>query len=404
MRSNGNHPIGVLVTGNDCVNNLGVVRGLGSHGIPVTLLSFNHLDMVRYSRYVSRKLAYPDPEKSELQFIDFLLNQGRQMGEKYVLIPTSDAEVLAFSRYKKELERYYLLPVPDLKVVQQLVNKRRFYQLCKQLSIPYPKTYFPADISQLKTIGREIGYPYIIKPSYMHLFTAEFKSKCFVINSSQDLDQAVRRLENKDLDVLIQEIIPGKELYSLSTYFNKESEPLAICGYDKLRQYPPDFGIGTLWKSSWREGPINSAMQLLWTIRYHGIAEPEFKKDPRDGKYKFLEINARSIFLNSLPAKCGVDIVYIAYLDTLGQYQKSPVTPQNGILWIYELYDVITCLKQIREGTLGIKEVVASLKGKKVYAIAAWEDPVPFIIALLNLAVAGLKRLLAVKNQTGRHQ
>jgi predicted ATP-grasp superfamily ATP-dependent carboligase len=177
------------------------------------------------------------------------------MGEKYVLIPTSDAEVLAFSKYKKELERYYLLPVPDFEVVQQLVNKRKFYQLCEQLSIPCPKTYFPADLSELKSIGQEIGYPYIIKPSYMHLFTAEFKSKCFVINSSQDLDQAVRRLENKDLDVVIQDIIPGKELYSLSTYFNKEAEPLAVCGYDKLRQYPPDFGIGTLWKSSWREGP-----------------------------------------------------------------------------------------------------------------------------------------------------
>jgi predicted ATP-grasp superfamily ATP-dependent carboligase len=240
-------------------------------------------------------------------------------------------------------------------------------------------------------------YPYIIKPACIHLFWPRFHTKCFVIHSYQELEDAAQRLENEDLEVMVQEIIPGKELYSLSTYFNKKSEPLAICGYDKLRQYPPDFGIGSIWRSAWRSGPIDLGIQVLKLLKYHGLAEPEFKRDPRDGKYKFLEINARSIMLNSLPTKCGADITYIAYLDTIGQYKGNSVSSQDGVLWIYEVFDLLSCLIQIKGGKLGVREIFKSFRGKKVLATATWDDPVPFFVFLFNLTRAGLKRLFRRK-------
>lgn len=399
IQHTGRNSTGVMVTGNNNVNNLGVVRNLGRRGIPITLLISNHPTMVGYSRYISEKLACPSPEQSEEQFISFLVTLGTQIDEKCIIIPTSDREVLALSKYKDELEQYYYLPIPSFEVVHKLVNKREFYQLLAQMSIPHPRTYFPEDISELKSIGREIKYPYIIKPAYMHLFTAKFGTKCFVIRSPQDLNNAIRKLENAGLDIIIQDIIPGKEHYSLLTYLNKRSEPIAICGWDKLRQYPPDFGQSSLCKSAWRSGPIDLAIQTLKAIKYHGIAEPEFKKDPRDGQYKFLEINARTSIPNALPAKCGVDIVYTAYSDIMGEYKGKSVSPQSGILWIHEFDDLLSCLKQIREGTLSVNEVIKSRRGKKVYATAAWDDSIPFFMTLFNLALAVLKRTYNLKSK-----
>jgi D-aspartate ligase len=384
-KSNSRHLTPVMVVGKDNVNNLGVIRSLGRHGVPTTLLTLNPQDIVRYSRYTGKKLLCPEPKESEIQFIDFLLNRGKQMNEKCVLIPTNDSIVVALARHKKELEQYYLLPFSGFEVVEQLVNKSKFYQLLSRMSIPHPKTYFPANTSDLESIGQKIDYPYIIKPAYMHLFTAEFNTKCFMINSREELDLAIRRLKNRNIEVIIQDLIPGNELYSFQTYFNNKSQPLAICGYDKLRQDPPDFGIGTLWKSVMRPEPITSAVQVLQAIKYYGIAEPEFKKDPRDGQYKFLEINARTVVPNALPAGCGVDISYIAYLDSVGQYTGDLVSPKGGILWIDEINDLRASIKQISMGTLKIKEAALSLKGKKVYATAAWDDPLPFFISLFNI-------------------
>jgi D-aspartate ligase len=395
IQPNGTHSVPVIITAHNSVNELGVARSLGRHGIPMVLLSSNRKDAVRYSKYISKTISCPHPKESESQFINFLLTQGGQMGRKCIIIPTSDAEVIALSRYKEDLEQYYLLPIPPFEVVQKLVNKKLFYQWLEQISMPYPRTYFPKDISELISIGREMKYPYIIKPAYIHLFSAEFHAKCFVINSFRELNDVADRLRGKDLEVMIQEIIPGKQLYSLIAYFNKKSEPIAVCGYDKPRQYPPHFGNGSLCISTHRPYPIDSSTQVLKALKYYGIAETEFKMDPRDGEYKFLEINARISYQSCLPSECGVDITYIAYLDTLGQYNRNSVSPQDGVLWIDEIHDLLSCLMQLKDRKICFTEAVNSWKGKKVFATFAWNDPIPLIVSLCNLAFSGLKRLFS---------
>jgi D-aspartate ligase len=390
-----NHKVPVIVSGNDNVNNLGVVRALGRHGIKTILISSNRQDIVRYSRYTTERLNYPDPRESEDKYIESLLNYGRQKKDKAVIIPTTDAAIMALSRHKDKLEPYFLLPFPNFEVVEKLVNKRLFYQLLGQLSIPYPRTYFPADLDELKTIGEEIEYPYIIKPAYMHVFRMAFNAKCFFIDSSQKLDDAIGKLEAENQDVFLQEIIPGKELHSLSTYLNNKSKFLSVCGYDKLRQDPPDFGVGTLWRSAYREEPANLALQILEAVNYYGFAEIEFIKDPRDNQYKCLEVNARTVVPNSLGARCGTDITYIGYLDTIGQHNGNTNLPQSGILWVDEINDLRVCIKKVFKRETGILEIIKSLRGRKVYATASRDDLMPLFVALFHQFCHYLKRLFS---------
>ncbi len=386
LKNTRSNKVPVIVIGNDNINNLGVVRSLGRHGIPTILLSSNHQDIARYSRFTNQRLKFPDPKDSEDEFIEFLLDLGRTMEREAVIIPTNDAAVFALSRHKYKLEKYFLLPVPDFKIVEKLVNKRYFYQFLTQLSLPYPRTYFPADLNELKNIGEEIEYPYIIKPEYMHLFKAVFGAKLFLVDSPEKLSYVIEKLEQTNLDVFIQDIIPGNDHYSLLTYLNRESKPCAVCGWDKIRQDPPFFGNSSvLCKTEWREEPISLALQTLQTLRYYGIAEPEFKKDPRDNEYKFLEINARSSIPNALAAKCGADIIYTAYLDTIGKYNGNSLSPQSGILWIDEINDLRVCLKQILKKKLSIPGIFRIFKEKHTLALAAWDDPLPLFISLLDM-------------------
>jgi len=355
--------------------------------------------MERYSRYISRRLKCPSLRESETEFINVLLDFGKHIDSKMVIIPTGDREVLALSKYRKELEQFYLLPIPSHEIAQKLVNKKSFYKLLAEMQVPHPKTYFPENITELRLMGREIDYPYIIKPAYSLPFQEEFHRKCFLIKSSPELDWAVERLEGKNLEVIIQEIVPGKGAYAFFTYFNRKSEPLATCGWDKIRHYPPDFGSGSFCRSSWWPSAVEQGLSLLKAIGYSGLAAPELKKDPRDGQYKIIEVNARTILQNRLAAACGLDIAYLAYLDAIGQPVNNSLPHRNNVFWVDEFADPVSCLIHLKRKEIGIGEIVKSLKARKVYSVAAWDDPTPLIVHAFYQSLAALR--LVFRNLSG---
>ena len=180
----------------------------------------------------------------------------------------------------------------------------------------------------------------------------------------------------------LQEIIPGNTLYLFYSYFNHQSVPLGICGYDKVRQFPKDFGIGTICRSINRPQPIQKAVSYLQNIGYYGLAEPEFKLDPRDGQYKLIEINTRSVTQTLLANACGVHVEYLAYLDMI-QHNVKPVKPADeDVLWIDEINELHYQLSRIRRCQFSFSDAMDMLHGKKVLACMALDDPLPFIVGL----------------------
>jgi len=386
MKSSRNHSTAVIITAGVTDNSLGVIRAFGRRDIPVICLDSQQASMARYSRYINRHLKAQNLMESETEFVNVLLNFGQQFDSKMIIIPTGDIEVLALSKYKIELEQFYFIPVPNYHVVQKLVNKRNFYKLLAEMQVPHPKTYFPESLAELQLIGQETAYPYIIKPDYSSPFQKEFGRKCFVITSLRELNWAIDRLRGKNLEVLIQEIVPGEEIYEFYTYLNRKQEPLGICGWDKIRQYPPDFGSGSFCKSSWQSSAIEQGTRVLKAIGYYGFAEAELKKDPRDGEYKLIEINARTTLQNRLAAACGADIEYIAYLNLTGQTAKKSAFPQNNVLWIDDFTDALSCLIHLKRHDIGIAEIVKTLKARKVHSVMAWDDPIPLFARAINLS------------------
>ena len=168
---------------------------------------------------------------------------------------------------------------------------------------------------------------------------------------------------------------------------------MATCGWDKIRHYPPDFGSGSFCRSSWRPSAVEPGLSLLKAIGYSGLAAPELKKDPRDGQYKMIEVNARTILQNRLAATCGLDIAYLAYLDAIGQPENDLPPQRNNVFWVDEFADPVSCLIYLKRKEIGIGEIFKSLKSKKVYSVAAWDDPVPFIVHTFYQGLAAIRRV-----------
>lgn len=382
---------GVIVIGGTGCNGLGIVRAFGKRRIPVVLLDSDDHDIIRYSKYAKTRIKCKSPE-FENDFVKILLDFGKKIDKKMMIIPASDSEVIILSKHKHELEKYYCIPVPAYNIVEKLVNKKKFYKLLAEVDFPHPKTYFPENLTELREIGLKISYPFIIKPAYSLVFHREFGSKNFVVRSHKEFLLAIDKLRGKSLDVMIQEIIPGNEIYMFYTYFNRKSEPIAVCGYDKIRQFPDDFGSGSFCKSNWRISPVKECIRLLQTIKYQGFAEPELKRDPRDGKYKLIEINARTTTQNRLSAACGVDMEYLAYLDVTGQLVKNQFKFLKNICWIDDLKDLLSLWSRLRLKQSSVREIIKTLGTRKVHSIFSWDDPVPFFIYAIKTCIRILSR------------
>ena len=91
-----------------------------------------------------------------------------------------------------------------------------------------------------------------------------------------------------------------------------------FCGR-KLVQMPRGFGTCRVGEARWRDDVVEQALALLTALGYHGIAQTEFRLDPRDERFKLMEVNPRLWQWHGLARACGVDLPRIAYLDVLGR-------------------------------------------------------------------------------------
>jgi predicted ATP-grasp superfamily ATP-dependent carboligase len=68
----------------------------------------------------------------------------------------------------------------------------------------------------------------------------------------------------------------------------------------------------------WVDEVVERGLALLAAWRYSGLSQVEFKRDPRSGRYKLMEVNARLWQWHGLAAACGVDVPVIAYRELTG--------------------------------------------------------------------------------------
>jgi len=109
---------------------------------------------------------------------------------------------------------------------------------------------------------------------------------------------------------------------------------------------------------------------LLAAFGFRGVSQVEFKRDPRDGRYKLMEINARLWQWHGLAAACGVDVPRIAYADLTGAVPPDASMDGTGKRW------AITLLPGERP---------APQRPPYVDAVFALDDPKPGFVHLARV-------------------
>ena len=240
-----------------------------------------------------------------------------------------------------------------------------------QAGVDIPATAHPASAEEARAASAEIGFPLLVKPSNPDGFRARFRRQAFRCESVRELDRAYADAE--PFAPMVQELIPGgdDELYTVGSYIAADGTVLGLFCGRKLRQTPPGVGTCRVGEALWVDEVVDAALRLLRAFAFHGISQVEFKRDPRDGRFKLMEINPRLWQWHGLAAALGVDIPRIAYLDLLGR-RSAPVTTEGRTgRWAL---------------TLHAGESPAFVQPPYVDPLLAFDDPKPGLAYLARVA------------------
>jgi D-aspartate ligase len=387
----GHGPVGGIVIGGD-YQGLGIVRSLGRRGIPVCVID-DETSIARASRFSGHAIHAPSL-RDEPSTLDVLDAVRRSHGlEGWVLFPTREETVAALARNRSSIARSFRVPTPGWDTIRHAWDKRLTYRLARQLGIAMPRTWFPREESELRHL--DMREPVIVKPAIKEHFFYQTRAKAWRADTKDDL----RRLFQKAAsivgqgEIIVQELIPGngRQQYSYCALF-KDGESVASMTVQRQRQHPSDFGrastfVETIGLASLEEPSV----RFLQAIGYYGLAELEYKLDPRDGEYKLLDVNARTWGYHSLGHAAGVDFPYLLFRDQLG-YEIPQARSRPGVRWVRLATDVPNAVVDMRAGRLRARDYLSSLRGVDVEAVFSVRDPLPGMYELLLLPYLFFRR------------
>ena len=228
------------------------------------------------------------------------------IGDKYndkklILLGCGDWYVRMIIENKNKLRENFVVPYIDEELLNEIVLKDKFYDICEKLNIPYPDT-FVYDVKEKTKLDFDFEYPIIAKTANSALYHyAKFpgKKKVFTFDNKDDLEEMLSNLSNSSYDYkfLVQDRIPGDDtnMRVLTCYSDRNGKvKFASFGHVLLEEHTPTaLGNPCVIVNDVNSEVVENAKKFLEYIGYKGYSNFDLKYDERDGKYKFFEINVQ---------------------------------------------------------------------------------------------------------------
>ncbi|HEY9143838.1 MAG TPA: ATP-grasp domain-containing protein [Arenimonas sp.] len=274
-----------------------------------------------------------------------LLAHAAGAGQRPFLIATSDVFIEWMIENAAALRTAFAFPACYETAAPDLLDKVRFHALCARHGVETPGIWQAADRGALQALVDEIPFPCILKPVLIHRAKAFLKGhKVLVARSREQYQEFVAAIPVESGAWFVQEIIPGPEssITLFAGYVDSGGALRQGFTARKLRQYPAGFGSASLVISEDNTDTRELCERFLPAIGYRGVCGVEFKRDPRDGRLKIIEINPRPTLWFQLSHAAGKRVVLAAANDLTARAAPPDLPQSNGVLWRYVLKDLVS--------------------------------------------------------------
>jgi D-aspartate ligase len=377
---------------------LGIARDLAGRGVRVIGLSAHPEAFGNFTRFCEVRPA-PNSQEQPEALLEFLLRASVELRGS-VIFPTRDFDVLFLDRYRVELAPHYRLAIPPHGVLERVLDKQALVLVARQAGVAVPRTMKAGSVEELARVQSEVGFPCVIKPvsSFQWRTTGSWErvggKKAFLAGDLEELRREYARVANVHPEVLIQEWIPGAtdQIGVLGGYASEGGELLAYFTVRKILQSPDDFGTGCIVRSEAIPELLEPTVRLLRALGYQGMAEVEYKFDPRTGEHKLIEINTRHWDQHKLGEASGINLSWVAYGSLTGRKVELQRPAASRVTWIAEDALLLHVLRGFYRHELHFGTLREQLSGPRMYGIFAWNDLRPFVRHTFGVTLPSVAR------------
>ena len=281
-----------------------------------------------------------------LDMQDTFIRNIAEIAEKYndkkiILLGCGDNYVEQIIKNKASLPANVIAPYVDEEMMDSLLTKIRFYEMCDRHSITYPGTFI-YDRSMGDSFRLPFGFPVIVKPSngikyWQHEFPSQ--KKVYKLKSEEELKAVIKQVYEAGYDdqLIIQDFIPGEDsnLRVMICYSGTDRKvKLMSLAHVVLEEHTPH-GLGNTAVLMNEYNPELSEMlrKFLDGIGYTGFSTFDIKYDQRDGKFKILEVNLRQGRSNYYVTAVGNNLArYVVEDHIYGKKQQLEIANARN-LW-----------------------------------------------------------------------
>ena len=258
-----------------------------------------------------------------------------------------------------------------------------------------PKTWYTKSVEEVAELDLE--YPVILKPASGEIDNPLTRVKVWRVDDRASL--LTRYAEACSYlpigHVMIQEVIPGGgECQVAFAAACRDGTARAFLSARRTRQMPMDFGrASTFVETTDEPDVIEQGMRLVADLRLTGLVEVEFKRDPRSGQLKVLDVNARSWGWHSIGPAAGTDFPYVAWRLAMGE-EAERTQGRAGVRWVRLSTDLPTSGKEILAGRMTLRSYLRTLRPPLEGPISAKDDPLPALMEVPTVAVHVVRRAI----------
>lgn len=295
-----------------------------------------------HSRFTRAAIPWKNFWEGTEDLVEALIRFGSAQPSPPVLFYQEDSQLLLVSRHRERLGRAFRFVIADAELVESLVDKGRFQAMAERHGLPVPATrrVRPAAGSPPANLG--LHFPVVIKPLTRddRWFAIGGATKAVFAETSTALHELWPRLAAVDIDLLVQELIPGPEtrIESYHVYVDERGDIAGEFTGRKIRTFPLSLGHSTALEISDAADVAALGRALVQKLGLRGVAKFDFKRAP-DGTLHLLEVNPRYNLWHHLGAVAGMNLPALVHADMAGLPRPAMSRARAGATWCRPLDD-----------------------------------------------------------------
>lgn len=275
----------------------------------------------------------------------FLANVAQVCSEfpdkKIIVLGCGDSYVKLIAAHLAQLPSQVIAPYIRAQLLDELVDKERFYQLCDKYEIDHPATFvYRRELGENFTLPWQP--PYIAKPADSVAYWGcgePSLAKVYLCRTWEELLESLSQVYAAGYQgaMILQEFIAGDDtnMRVLTNYSDRNARVTLMClGHVLLEEHSPH-GIGNhaVIVSEHNPDLAQKLRLMLEDLHYVGFSNFDIKYDPRDGSYKVFEINCRQGRSNYYVTAAGHNVARQVVEDRIEQRNAQLVITKDKALW-----------------------------------------------------------------------